>query len=50
MRFGTVLGRLDPTTRMMEFELFIEYALKTLGAIAALVFGVFIWNYTKRNR
>jgi hypothetical protein len=35
---------------MMEFEIFFEYVLKTLGAIVALVFGVFIWDYTKRNR
>jgi len=35
---------------MIEVELFIEYALKTLGAIVALAFGVFIWNFTKRNR
>jgi hypothetical protein len=35
---------------MIEFELFIEYALKTLGAIVALAFGIFIWDYTKRNR
>ena len=35
---------------MIEFGIFIEYALKIIGAIVALVFGVFIWNYTKRNR
>jgi hypothetical protein len=36
---------------MIEFGIFIiEYALKTLGAIVALAFGVFIWIFTKRNR
>ena len=27
---------------MIEFGIFIEYALKTLGAIVALLFGIFI--------